>query len=113
VGVPAALTLVSIARPRNATAMHDPALNQSVPILKVGTDGWARPPEARGPHDERLLKIGEVMKLTGLGRTAIWELERRGEFPKRVKLSTRGRAVRWRASEVARWIAERTAAGEA
>ena len=61
--------------------------------------------------DGRLLRIAEVKKLTGLGRTTIWQLERDGQFPQRVKLSgARGRAVGYRASEVARWIAERMAA---
>src|SRR5690348_2349273 len=66
------------------------------------------------PRSDRVLRVAEVMKLTGLGRTTIWELERRGEFPTRVKrLDSRSRAVGWRASEVARWIAERTAARQA
>jgi hypothetical protein len=37
--------------------------------------------EAQPPRDERLLRVPEVMKLTGLGRTTIWQLERDGEFP--------------------------------
>jgi prophage regulatory protein len=70
--------------------------------------------EAQPPRDERLLRVPEVMKLTGLGRTTIWQLERDGEFPKRRKRAgSRGRAVGWYASDVARWIAERTAAREA
>ena len=63
---------------------------------------------------DRLLRIAEVKKLTGLGRTTIWQLGRDGLFPKRVKLSgARGRAVGWRESEVRRWIAERTTKGMA
>jgi len=54
------------------------------------------------------------MKRTTLGRTTIWQLERDGQFPKRVKRAgVRGRAVAWAATEVARWIAERKAAREA
>src|SRR2546425_9787955 len=59
---------------------------------------------------DRVLRIAEVMKATRLGRTTIWELEQRGEFPRRRKLTARGRAVGWLASDVARWIAEREAA---
>jgi len=59
---------------------------------------------------QRMLRDAEVRKMTGLGRTTIWQLERRGLFPKRVRpLGTR--AVRWHKSEVRRWIAERTARG--
>jgi len=62
---------------------------------------------------DRLLRIAEVKKLAGLGRTMIWQLERDGLFPKRVKLSgTRGRAVGWRESEVRQWAADRKAASE-
>ena len=62
---------------------------------------------------DRLLRIAEVKKLTGLGRTTIWQLGRDGLFPKRVKLSgTRGRAVGWRESEVRQWVADRKAASE-
>ncbi len=60
--------------------------------------------EARPSSDERLLRVHEVMKLTGLGRTTIWQLERAGEFPKHRKLTKHGRAVGWWASDVARWI---------
>src|SRR5581483_3429708 len=68
---------------------------------------------ASRPRVDRLLRIDEVKKLTGLGRTTIWELELLGEFPRRRRRSgARGRAVGWRASEVARWIAERKAARE-
>lgn len=53
------------------------------------------------------MRVAEVMKITGLGRTTLWQLERAGTFPKRVKLI--GRAVGWHASDVAKWIAERKA----
>ena len=70
---------------------------------------------SKSPHEgERILRVPEVLKRTGLGRTTLWQLERDGLFPKRVKLSgSRGRAVGYRASEVARWIAEREAARKA
>jgi prophage regulatory protein len=67
--------------------------------------------KAQPPRDERLLRVHEEMNLTGLGRTTIWQLERDGEFPKRRKRAgSRGRAVGWWASDIARWIAERAAA---
>ena len=59
---------------------------------------------------DRILRVGEVKKITGLGRTTIWKLEGDGQFPKRVKLSPSGRAVGWRESEVRQWIAKRNAA---
>jgi prophage regulatory protein len=53
-----------------------------------------------------VLRIADVMKITGLGRTTLWQLERAGDFPKRVKLV--GRTVGWYASEVTNWVAART-----
>jgi len=57
------------------------------------------------PRSDRVLRVAEVMRLTGLGRTTIWQLEREGKFPRRGKLTGRSRAVGWRASEVAAWVA--------
>lgn len=54
---------------------------------------------------DRLLRIQEVIKRTGLSRTTLWRLERKSEFPKRVPLT--GNTVAWRESEVSAWIARR------
>jgi predicted DNA-binding transcriptional regulator AlpA len=43
--------------------------------------------------------------MTGLSRTSIWRLERKGEFPARVSL-TAG-SVGWRMSEVEEWVNNR------
>src|SRR5213593_855655 len=46
--------------------------------------------ERRAGHDgERVLRLPEVKKLTGLGRTTLWQLERDGLFPKRRRLTGR------------------------
>ena len=105
-------------RPRKAKALlwKPPRVQPGEPVsvLKVGSDGWLRPLKPEAPPDDRLLREPEVEKLVGLKRTTIWKLECEGQFPKRVKRSgSRGRAVAWSASEVARWIAERKAAREA
>jgi predicted DNA-binding transcriptional regulator AlpA len=59
---------------------------------------------AQATSHDQVLRVPDVMKITGLGRTTLWQLERAGRFPKRLRLT--GRAVGWRASDVARWIAE-------
>ena len=48
-----------------------------------------------------------VEELTSLSRTTRWRMERRGEFPKRVRLSP-GR-VGWRQADIEAWIRSRTA----
>jgi prophage regulatory protein len=69
---------------------------------------------ASAARTDRLLRVTEVMKVTGLGRTTIWQLERDGQFPQRVKLSgSSGRAVGYRVSEISRWISRRMAARQA
>ncbi len=48
-----------------------------------------------------------VQEVTSLSRTTRWRLERRGQFPKRVRLSP-GR-VGWRQAEIEDWISSRAA----
>lgn len=55
----------------------------------------------------RLLRLPEVMELTGLGRDSIYKLVRRGLFPAQRKITERASA--WRADEVARWVESRPA----
>jgi len=47
-------------------------------------------------------RLPMVMARTGLSATTIWRMERRGEFPKRLRLSAN--AVGWREEELKAWI---------
>lgn len=51
----------------------------------------------------RILRRPDVEAITGLKRTRLDDLERRGEFPKRVRISDR--ATGWRSDEVEAWVA--------
>jgi len=53
----------------------------------------------------RLLRRPEVETLIGLRRSAIYDLMSREEFPRPVRLGAR--AVAWRESDIAAWIAAR------
>lgn len=55
---------------------------------------------------ERFVREAECKQITGLSRTRRWELERKGLFPKRIKLSER--AIAWRLSDLHSWIEERS-----
>ena len=55
-----------------------------------------------------ILRTPEVLEATGLGRTTIWRMVKRGDFPAPVRLSVR--AVGWRRADVERWIESRPAA---
>ena len=52
-----------------------------------------------------ILRLPEVMRLTGLGRSTIYRLLAAGQFPPPVRLSER--AVGWRRSDVDNWTAAR------
>jgi len=56
-------------------------------------------------QNNRLLRLREVIKRTGLSRSAIYLAIQRGLFPKQIKLSLRSAA--WLESEVEQWIAQR------
>ena len=53
----------------------------------------------------RILRLKEVMSTIGLGRAAIYQMQREGKFPKPVKIGVR--AVGWVAEDVLAWIARR------
>jgi prophage regulatory protein len=52
-------------------------------------------------RSHRLLRLSEVLRRNGLGRTATYALIARGEFPAPVKS---GRASRWVEEEIDEWI---------
>lgn len=58
----------------------------------------------------RILRRSEVEAATGLRKSRLDELERRGDFPQRVRISAR--ATGWRSDEVEQWIASRPRASE-
>ena len=55
----------------------------------------------------RLIKLEEVKRNTGLGKTSIYELMKTGDFPASVKLI--GNCVGWVETEVEQWILDRIA----
>ena len=55
--------------------------------------------------NERLIKMPELRKMVGKGRTSIYEAVNEGFFPRPVKIGSR--AVAWRLTEIQKWIEER------
>ncbi len=53
----------------------------------------------------RIIKLKEVMSMTGLGRSTLYKLQAEGLFPQSVEISER--AVGWVMSEVQDWIQSR------
>lgn len=56
----------------------------------------------------RMMRLPEVMKATGLGRSTIYAKVSRGEFPAPVKLGAR--AVAWSEAVIGEWLANRPSA---
>jgi prophage regulatory protein len=68
----------------------------------------AQPQESCGPRRNapiRMLRIAQVLALTGLGKTKIYELQAQGDFPMRVQLTPK--RVAWVEAEVQAWLAAR------
>jgi predicted DNA-binding transcriptional regulator AlpA len=74
-------------------------------VLENTTERNAPNTEPSMKQAERILRIKKVIELTGLSRTTIWRMERKGEFPARVQLGVG--SVGWRYSEVNGWIKAR------
>ncbi|MCX5493912.1 AlpA family phage regulatory protein [Kaistia dalseonensis] len=60
---------------------------------------------------KRVIRRPELRKVVPLADTTIYEMEQRGEFPKRFFLTPR--CVVWDLSEVEIWLVERRRASEA
>jgi prophage regulatory protein len=52
-----------------------------------------------------ILRLPEVIKVTGLSRSSIYAMIDRGQFPKQITLGAR--AVGWLDSEIEAWIEKR------
>lgn len=61
-------------------------------------------------NTERLLRLQDVMDITGCKRSKLYDLVARGLFPRPVKVDT---CVHWPESRVRAWVADRIAESEA
>ena len=55
-----------------------------------------------------MLRLAQVIAVTGLGKTKIYELQAEGTFPMRVKLTAH--SVAWIEEDVQTWLARRVEA---
>jgi len=60
-------------------------------------------------EDKVILRINEVVELTGLSRSYVYQLSKEGKFPKPINLVPGGEAKGWVAREIHDWILERIA----
>jgi prophage regulatory protein len=56
----------------------------------------------------RMLRLPQVIDVTGLGKTKIYELQGQGDFPMRVKITAH--SVAWVEDEIQAWLSARITA---
>ena len=62
-------------------------------------------------QENRILRLREVMRLTGLSKTTIYRRYRDGTFPRPLKLGPQ--SIGWRRGEILEWLESRPRAGAA
>ena len=55
----------------------------------------------------KLVRIKTVIELTGLSKSYIYDLSKRGLFPKNVQLIPGGSSVAWVEDEITEWVDSR------
>ncbi|WP_425994703.1 helix-turn-helix transcriptional regulator [Afipia sp. DC4300-2b1] len=106
-------------RYRNDRMVRRSSRENAVPPSKNGVprpveqihDALTRPLTQKVVQSGRTIRRPELRKIVPLGDTTIYEMEQRGEFPRRFYLTAR--CVVWDLAEVEAWIEERRRASDA
>lgn len=61
--------------------------------------------KSENKSQERILRLDEVTQMVGVSRTTLWRMERKGDFPARIPLSSR--SVGWRSIDIDNWMKNR------
>lgn len=86
----------------SATSADAPLATSAEPL-----QAQAAPP-TKSDYPERLLRLSDVLFVTGLGKTSVYAAMQTGSFPAAVRLTER--SVAWRESEVIAWVTSRVPA---
>lgn len=100
-------------RDEQVTIRDDKAIASDNAPLLDGGQAENGPKRFQPPADifKRVIRRPELRKIVPLADTTIYEMEQRGEFPKRFFLTPR--CVVWDLAEVDAWLDERRRASEA
>jgi prophage regulatory protein len=55
----------------------------------------------------KILRPKELAEMLSISKPTLWRMEKKGELPKRKKLSDTGRAVGWLQSDIKEWLDDR------
>ena len=87
------------------------SISKSKPDIRPASSDPAR---AQVPYEAtsrsapiRILRLAQVIAMTGLGKTKIYELQAEGRFPMSVRIT--GHSVGWVEQEVQAWLTGRLA----
>ena len=58
-------------------------------------------------RSKKLIRIKDVVQLTGISKSYIYQLGSNGLFPQSIKLIPGGKSVAWIEGEILQWIDER------
>jgi prophage regulatory protein len=75
------------------------------PRTGSGTPSAEPAPTAPPPKDDTMLRMGEVIRITGLGKSTIKRHVAEKKFPEPTRISVR--RIGWQAGKVRAWLAER------
>ncbi len=55
--------------------------------------------------ETKIIRVREVLAMTGIGRTTLWKLCKSGDFPAPLQLSEK--CIGWRVEDIESWIGSR------
>jgi prophage regulatory protein len=90
---------------RTRHSVGELGIGDDSPVGERSGFGPASRPRIPGTRHIRMLRLNQVLDLTGLGKTKIYALQKEGDFPKSVKITSY--AVAWVEEEVQNWLARR------
>ncbi len=71
----------------------------------LGSISGGEVPTPKKSDLDKIIRVDDVIEMTGVSRGTLWRWERQDKFPKRVPLGAN--SVGWRLSEVSQWIKTR------
>ena len=78
-----------------------------MPTSKIRSESLTSTVTSASTGRIRILRLGQVLDVTGLGKTKIYELQSEGNFPMRVQITAH--SVGWIEEDVQAWLAKRVA----